>query len=146
MATVDNLILDITQSVTIEAAPGDAWAALMARMSSENTTPNNAPMPMVLEQWPGGRWFRDLGDGQGHLWGFVQVIKPPTLLEIHGPMFMSYAVSGHLQLRLSQIPGGVELTLRHQVLGSVQEDHRQGMTAGWDYKLQSVKADAESRV
>lgn len=67
-------------------------------------------MPMVLEEWPGGRWFRDLGNGQGHLWGFVQVIKPPTLIEIQGPMFMSYAAAGHLQLRLTQIPGGTELT------------------------------------
>ena len=24
---------------------------------------------MKLEAWPGGRWFRDLGDGNGHLWG-----------------------------------------------------------------------------
>ena len=57
-------------------------------------------MPMVLEEWPGGRWFRDLGSGQGHLWGFVQVIKPPTLIEIQGPMFMSYPVAGHVQLAL----------------------------------------------
>lgn len=58
-------------------------------------------MPMILEEWPAGRWFRDLGNGQGHLWGFVPVIKPPTLIEIQGPMFMSYAVAGHLQLRLT---------------------------------------------
>ncbi len=32
-------------------------------------------MPMKLEAWPGGRWFRDLGDGNGHLWGHVQAIK-----------------------------------------------------------------------
>ncbi|HEX3702577.1 MAG TPA: hypothetical protein VHU82_04550 [Vicinamibacterales bacterium] len=35
-----------------------------------------------LEAWPGGRWFRDLGDNTGHLWGHVQAIKPPTLPEI----------------------------------------------------------------
>ena len=37
--------------------------------------------------------------------GFVQVIKPPTLLEIHGPMFMSYPVAGHLQIRLAETLG-----------------------------------------
>jgi len=92
---------------------------------------------------PGGRWFRDLGAGQGHLWGFVQVIKPPTLIEIHGPMFMSYAVAGHLQVRLTQISGGTELSLRHQVLGIVQDEHRQGINHGWDFLLQSVKRLSE---
>ena len=46
--------------------------------------------PMVIEPWPGGRWYRDLGNNAGHLWGHVQVIKPPTLLELCGPMFMSF--------------------------------------------------------
>jgi hypothetical protein len=45
---------------------------------------------MILEQWPGGRWSRDHGNGIGHLWGHVQVIKPPVLLELSGLMFMSY--------------------------------------------------------
>src|SRR6202040_911749 len=46
------------------------------------------PMPMKLEAWPGGRWYRDLGDNNGHFWGVVQAIKRPTLLEITGPLFM----------------------------------------------------------
>jgi len=44
-------------------------------------------MPMKLEAWPGGRWYRDLGDNNGHYWGTVQAIKKPTLLEICGPLF-----------------------------------------------------------
>ena len=44
---------------------------------------------MTLEPRPGGRWFRDLGDDNGHFWGHVQAIKRPTLLEITGPLFMS---------------------------------------------------------
>ena len=39
-------------------------------------------MTMVVEARPGGRWYRDLGGDNGHLWGFVQSIKRPTLLEI----------------------------------------------------------------
>ena len=56
---------------------------------------------MVLEPWPGGRWYRDLGEESGHLWGHVQVIKPPTLLELWGPMFMSFAGINHVQYRLT---------------------------------------------
>ena len=47
-------------------------------------------MPMKIEPWPGGRWYRDLGNDNGHFWGHVQAIKQPTLLEIYGPLFMSY--------------------------------------------------------
>src|SRR5215831_7733728 len=63
-------------------------------------------MPMLLEPWPGGRWFRDLGDGNGHLWGHVQAIKRPTPLEIAGPLMMSFAVASNVQYRLTEADGG----------------------------------------
>jgi Activator of Hsp90 ATPase homolog 1-like protein len=134
---------DLSQTVMIHSEIGDAYRALIGRLSEGNSTPDNRPMPMVLEQWPGGRWFRDLGEGQGHLWGFVQVIKPPTLLEIQGPLFMSYAVAGHVQFRLAQVGEGVELTLRHRVLGSVEDEHRRGVVGGWNHMLQQTKRMAE---
>ncbi len=145
MSEMQNLTLDLSQSIEINVAIGDAYKALISRLSSENSSPDNKPMPMVLEAWPGGRWFRDLGAGQGHLWGFVQVIKPPTLIEIQGPMFMSYPVAGHIQFRLTQIAGGTELYLRHQALGMIEDDHRAGIVPGWDYMLQSVKRLAEQQ-
>lgn len=143
MTDLQELTLDISQTIEIEAAIGDAYQALVHRLADQNSTADNKPMPMVLEEWPGGRWFRDLGNGQGHLWGFVQVIKPPTLIEIQGPMFMSYAVAGHLQFRLSQVGSGTELALRHRILGVVEDRHRQGITHGWDYFLSGVKQVAE---
>ena len=139
MAETGELTLDISQSIEIKAAMGDTYAALVRRLTAENSTPDNKPMPMVLEEWPGGRWFRDLGNAQGHLWGFVQVIKPPPLIEIQGPLFMSYPVAGHIQFRLTQIPGGAQLSLRHRVFGIVEDNHRRGVTEGWDYLLQGVK-------
>ena len=144
MVDPQELILDISQSTTISAATGDAWHALIRRLTSASTTPDNRPLPMVLEQWPGGRWFRDLGQGQGHLWGFVQVIRPPVLIEIHGPMFMSYAVAGHVQFRLSQVAGGTQLDLRHQVIGQVASEHRDGVVHGWAHFLRGVQEQAGS--
>lgn len=144
MADTDEMMLDLTQTIEIHAALGDAYRQLIRRLTAESSSPDGRAMPMILEEWPGGRWFRDLEGGQGHLWGFVQVIKPPTLLEINGPMFMSYAVAGHIQFRLTQIAGGVELSLRHRVLGQVEEQHREGVVPGWDYFMQSVKQMAEA--
>ena len=144
MTEMQDLTLDVHQTIEIHAALGDAYKALINRLSIESTTPDNQPMPMVLEEWPGGRWFRDLGNGQGHLWGLVQVIKPPNLIEIQGPLFMSYAVAGHVQFRLTQIAGGAELCLRHRAVGMIEEEHRQNVTKGWAHYLQTVKSKAEA--
>lgn len=75
---------------------------------------------MTIEARPGGRWFRDLGDDNGHLWGHVQAMKRPTLLEITGPLFMSYPVVSSVQYRLKEINGGTLITFRHSALGFVK--------------------------
>ncbi len=137
------LSLDLEQSVEIKSGLQDAYRALLSRLTDANTTPDNKPMPMVLEPWPGGRWFRDLGAGQGHLWAFVQVIKAPTLLELLGPMFMSYPVASHMQFRLTPISTGTELHLRHRVVGPMEEYHRLRVKPGWQYLLEQTKRLAE---
>ena len=144
MIEAPELTLDVTQSIEVNAPIGDTYQALIRRLTTESSTPDNRPLPMTLEEWPGGRWFRDLGNGQGHLWGFVQVIKPPTLIEIQGPMFMSYPVAGHVQFRLTQISGGTELYLRHQALGLVEDAHREGVVPGWTHFVESTKQLAEA--
>jgi len=70
------------------AAPIEiVFETILEQMGPLNSTPEK-PMPMVLEAWPGGRWYRDLGDGNGHFWATVQAIKRPTLLEFCGPLFV----------------------------------------------------------
>ena len=96
-------------------------------------------MPMTLEAFPGGRWFRDLGEGNGHLWGHVQAIKRPTLLEITGPLFMSYAAVSNLQYRLSEEDGGTLIKFHHNAFGVIPDDHRRGVTPGWTHLNQLVK-------
>ena len=66
---------------------------------------------MKIEPWPGGRWYRDLGDNNGHFWGHVQAIKRPTLLEITGPLFASYPFVSNVQYRLSEKDGGTLISL-----------------------------------
>ncbi|WP_406699502.1 SRPBCC domain-containing protein [Singulisphaera sp. Ch08] len=140
---LDDLTLDISQELQIKATTKVVFQSLLKRLAEENSTDDGKSLAMVLEAWPGGRWYRDLGDQQGHLWGFVQVIKPPTLLEIHGPMFMSYPATGHLQFRIKQVSDGAILTLRHRVLGLIDPEHRKGVTSGWSQLLNQVKKRSE---
>ena len=140
---LQKLTLDVEQHIEVRAPIEAVFEGLLSRLSERNTKPGDEPMPMCLEQWPGGRWFRDLGEGVGHLWGFVQVIKPPTLLELSGPLFMSYPVTGHLQIRLAPVSGGTKLTLRHRAFGLIEDDHRKGVGTGWQHLLNSVKRECE---
>jgi uncharacterized protein YndB with AHSA1/START domain len=101
-------------------------------------------MPFTLEAWPGGRWYRDLGDGNGHFWGVVQAIKKPTLLEISGPLFMSYPAVSNVQYRLSEADGGTLIKFHHTALGLIQDEHREGVGTGWSHIHARVKARAEA--
>ena len=139
----EKLTLDVDQSIDIGAPVERVFDELLRRLSTENTRPDGVPMPMKLEPYPGGRWFRDLGSETGHLWGFVQVIKPPTLLEICGPLFMSYPVAGHIQFRLSDVQGRTQLRLRHQAFGCIDDDHREHVVPGWRHLLETVRGALE---
>ena len=101
-------------------------------------------MNMKLEPWPGGRWFRDLGDGAGHFWGHVQVIKPPKVLEMVGPMMMSFPVASHIQYRLTEQPGGTQLKLTHQAIGLIPPELQDDVSKGWKELLNQVRAAAET--
>ena len=141
---LEELTLIVTDQIQIDASLEDSFGALLEQMGPHNESPDGAAMPMTLEAWPGGRWFRDLGGDNGHHWGHVQAIKRPTLVEITGPLFMSYAVASNLQYRLSEADGGTRVTLHHSVLGLIPDDHRRGLTGGWAHMLAGVKSRAET--
>jgi uncharacterized protein YndB with AHSA1/START domain len=67
------------------------------------------------------------------------VIKPPTLLELCGPMFMSYPVASHVQFRLTEVGGGTRLVVVHRAMGEILPEHREGVTMGWQHILSRVK-------
>ena len=137
--------ITIEQSIDIDAPIRIAFEALLDELGPLSEMPGGEPFPFKLEAWPGGRWYRDLGNNSGHFWGHVQVIKPPTLLEICGPMFMSYAAVNHLQWRLKETDEGARLTLIHRATGQISDEHREGVREGWSYGMNRVKEIAEGR-
>src|SRR5438045_5387800 len=128
---LEEMTLDVEQHVEVKADIGDVFKGVLHRFGEGSTNPKGESMQMILEQWPGGRWFRDRGNGIGHLWGHVQVIKPPMLLELSGPMFMSYPALNHVEVRVDQIAGGTKATLRHRAIGLVDAAHREARGKVW---------------
>ena len=144
MPGIESLSVNITQEIHVKASLETTFETLLEQLGPENETPEQK-MPMKLEAWPGGRWYRDLGEGNGHFWGTVQAIKRPTLLEFTGPLFMSYAVANNLQYRLSEEPGGTVIKFQHKAFGVIPEDDRRGMNEGWSEMHARVKTTAEAR-
>ena len=144
MMGVESLSVVITREMHIKASLKTTFETLLEQLGPENETPEQK-MPMKLEAWPGGRWYRDLGDNNGHLWGHVQAIKRPTLLEIVGPLFMSYAVANNVQYRLSEEPGGTLLVFTHKAFGIIPEEHKTGMGKGWGHMLSRIVSHAEAK-
>ena len=143
MTLQDNLTLNLTEEIHVRASLEATFEALLVQMGPENEAPDGTPLSMRLEAHPGGRWFRDLGGNNGHLWGFVQAIKRPTLLEITGPLFMSVPVVSNVQYRLKEADGGTLIMFRHSALGFVPDDYRQGLMKGWRPLFERIKKQAE---
>jgi uncharacterized protein YndB with AHSA1/START domain len=144
-AGIESLTTNIAQEIHVRASLEVTFEALLAQLGPENDTPEGKRMAMKIEAWPGGRWFRDLGDDNGHFWGHVQAIKRPTLVEITGPLFMSYPVVSNLQYRLSEEDGGTLIKFHHLAFGAIPDDHKQGMGKGWTHMHARLKERAEAK-
>ncbi len=140
---LEDLTLDVEQSVEMKADIGDVFKKVLYRFGEGNTQPDGTPLNLVLEEWAGGRWFRDRGDGIQHLWGHVQVIKPLVLIELSGPLFMSYPALNHIEIKLGKVSGGTMVTLRHRAIGMIDPAHREGVSTGWLHMLNAIKSDFE---
>lgn len=141
---LEDMTLDVEQHIDVRGAIDDVFKSVLNRLGRGNIL-GDGSMQMNLEEWAGGRWYRDRGEGIQHLWGHVQVIKPPVLIELSGPMFMSYPALNHLELKLAEVDGRTRVTLRHRAIGMLEAEHREGVMHGWREFLDSIKGDfAES--
>jgi hypothetical protein len=142
---IENYTLNITLETQVRATIGQTFEALLEQLGPENENGEGQKMQMKLEPWPGGRWFRDLGDNNGHLWAHVQAIKRPALLELWGPLFMSFGAVSNVQYRLSEVDGGTLIKFHHKALGIFPEDQRKNVSRGWQHMLDGARARAERK-
>lgn len=138
---LDEMTLDVETSVDINAGMEEVFKNMLFRLGEGNTRPDGESLQLQIEPWAGGRWFRDRGQGVQHLWGHVQAIKSPELLEISGPMFMSYPAINHIEVKLTPVADGTKVTLRHRAIGMLDANHREGVSHGWQHILDSIARD-----
>lgn len=145
-ATVKQDVLqafEIVKEEEIAASAEIVFETILEQMGPLNSTPEKT-MPMVLEAWPGGRWYRDLGSNTGHFWGVVQAIKPPFLLEISGPLFMSTPAISNVQYRLTEENGITRMRFVHRAMGWMGEQERR-IDEGWPQLIGRIRTAALRR-
>jgi uncharacterized protein YndB with AHSA1/START domain len=142
--TVERLTFTIEQEIQVQAPLDVTFAALLEQLGTGNETTEGKSLSLKIEPWPGGRWYRDLGDNNGHFWAVVQAIKRPTLLEFAGPMFASFPLVNNVQYRLSEAEGGTLISFRHTALGLLTEKHKLEMPKGWSSMHERVRRHAEA--
>jgi uncharacterized protein YndB with AHSA1/START domain len=143
LSEIESLSLKVEQEIRVKAPLDVTFEALLEQLGPGNEMPDGAKMKFKIEAWPGGRWFRDLGNGNGHWWATVQAIKRPTLLEFSGPLFMSYPVANNVQYRLSEQDGETVIKFCHAGFGLIDEEHRKGVVKGWAFMNDRVREYAE---
>ena len=137
--------IEIHHESEIAAPIQIVFESVLDQLGPEGQMPGGMAFPMKLEARPGGRWYRDLGNDAGHLWGHVQVIKPPTLLEISGPLMVPGPAFNHLQYRLKAEGDMTRLTFWHKGIGNFPQDYMEGFSAGWAYWVGRIRELSESK-
>jgi uncharacterized protein YndB with AHSA1/START domain len=138
---LDEMTMDLELAVEVAGPIGEVWPAVLNQVGAANVRPDGVSLDMKLEEWAGGRWYRDRGEGIQHLWGHVQVIKPPVLLELYGPLLMSYPAMNHIEIKLAENEdkSGTTVTFRHRAIGMLDPAHKAGVNQGWQHLLDAVK-------
>ena len=67
----------------------------------------------------------------------MQAIKPPTLLEMCGTLFMSYPAMSNLQYRLTEANGVTRLRFVHRATGQIP--HHIRVEQGWEHMLDRIR-------
>ncbi len=137
--------LEIVKDERIDAPIDVVFATILEQLGPMNEAPGTGSMPMKLEAWPGGRWYRDLGNASGHFWGTVQSIKPPILLELCGPLFMSYPAVSTVRFQLSAVDGLTHLHFTHRAMGQISHDADieeawSGIDGGWEKLMSRIRS------
>lgn len=126
------LSLDIRLEIPLNADMDTVHRAVLTGMDDWFRPPGSpGPMGFVIEPRVGGRVFRDLGHGQGHLWGHISVLKR-GLIEIVGPLFIPTPSQNLLRFRITAAgPGRCTLEFTHQAVGVIPPEMLAHTELGW---------------
>lgn len=144
--TLSDNVLTIEQEIRVKASLETTFAAILEQLGPSFATPDGVSLQTRIEPWPGGRWFVDFGDNNGHYWATVQAIKRPTLLEFTGPLMMSFPVTHNVQYRLSEENGVTLIKFHHYGFGTFPAESHTSTLTGWRFLHEAIQRRAEAGI
>jgi uncharacterized protein YndB with AHSA1/START domain len=140
--------LEVTRNIDIAAPIEIVFETVLEQMGPFMQCPGGPPLSMTLEAWPGGRWFRDLGNNTGQLWGYIQSIVPPSRLELQGPMFIAAPVLCHVLYQLTSEGGQTHIAFSHRIVGLIPPDLLDGIeiNQGWTNLFDRLQLQVAQRI
>jgi hypothetical protein len=137
--------VEIQNAIDIAAPIEIAFEAMLDELGPDAQMEDGTAMPFKLEAWPGGRWYRDLGRNSGHLWGHVQVIKPPTFARNLRTVDDVLSRNEPSSISLCRLAGRNEIEFVHRGMGLITFQHREGMPKGWANWIDKIRQRAERK-
>jgi len=139
------LDFDCRLEVTIDAPPSAVQRAVVEGFGEWMVSPQTGQtMALRIEPFVGGRVFRDLGEGHGHLWAHISVLKP-GLIEMVGPFASVEPCYNLIRFRFAEAgTDQTRLTFSHQASGAVPAEMLEGAPLGWQQVIEKgLKAYVE---
>jgi len=94
----------------------------------------------VLEQFVGGRFFHDAGDGKGNLYGLVSEFEPPRRIKLTGDFCNCEASFNVVTIRLEpRDDGGTTLRLSHHAAGEGDDAFMASFDEGWQWGFDELQ-------
>lgn len=106
--------------------------------------PKGADPAAVLEAHAGGRFYRDWGEGNTELYGFVGLIKQNAHLRLLGSIGVAHAITSVADFVLEGEGDMTTVKLTHRISGEVLDDEVADFAEGWKDELSSLKRFAET--
>jgi hypothetical protein len=86
---------------------------------------------VALETKIGGRFYEQWEGQAGALYAVVTCLDPPVKLRLMGPMGMSGAVACSMEFIMEEAAGKTQLTLTHDIMGTIPADEVESYRSGW---------------
>ena len=147
-------IAPVRAQVEVRQPPAKAFALLTNHMGDwwRGTPGENPAVAIVLEPFPGGRWFEVDAAGAETQWGKVVEWQPPSrvllIWEMNGRFQYDPEVVTEIEISFTETAsGGTRVALEHRKLepyGADAESLAESISKGWPKQLQGFARFADA--